>query len=77
MKFLTHRERPDKMNSLRSKVMMINKENLTQDRVKTLWLQNHTCYFSEALFTALLYSWITIWREDGSSLKKEAFITSS
>lgn len=34
MKLLTIREKPDKMNYQRSKVMMINKENLAQDRVK-------------------------------------------
>lgn len=36
VKLLTIREKPDKMNSQRSEVVMINKENLAQNRVKVL-----------------------------------------
>lgn len=42
VQLLTLGEKPDKVNSQRSEVMMINKENLAQDRVKVLWFLKHT-----------------------------------
>lgn len=36
VKLLTIREKPDKMNSQRSEVVVINKENVAQDGVKVL-----------------------------------------
>lgn len=39
---LTVREKPDKMNSQRSEVVVISKENLAQDRVKALGFLKHT-----------------------------------
>lgn len=49
---------------------MINKENLTQDRVKILWFLKHTWYFWGVFFIFWLYTWRSTGWKDGTGLKK-------
>lgn len=75
MKLLTIREKPDKMNSLRSKVMMINKETLTQERVKYCDFKSSPDIFEGSASLSDCISGGVLGGKMGLALKKEAFTT--